>query len=74
MVHFRPRLLAYLSESTTVNSINASCSRPEDFGHYHATFYRQVEALSVTPYARRSLDRGTADPVPRVDATPAEQH
>ncbi|WP_344171727.1 DISARM system helicase DrmA [Pilimelia columellifera] len=32
----------------------------EDFAHYHATFYRQVEALSVTPYARRSLDRGTA--------------
>ena len=32
----------------------------EDFEHYHATFYRQVEALSVTPYTRRSLDRGTA--------------
>ncbi|MFE6103966.1 DISARM system helicase DrmA [Streptomyces laurentii] len=32
----------------------------EDFGHYHATFYRQVEALSVTPYSRRALDRGTA--------------
>ncbi|MGI9001693.1 MAG: DISARM system helicase DrmA [Pseudonocardia sp.] len=32
----------------------------EDFGHYHATFYRQVEALSVTPYTRRSLDRSTA--------------
>jgi hypothetical protein len=32
----------------------------EDFGHYHATFYRQVEALSVTPYTRRALDRGTA--------------
>jgi hypothetical protein len=32
----------------------------EDFTHYHATFYRQVEALSVTPYARRALDRGTA--------------
>jgi hypothetical protein len=32
----------------------------EDFSHYHATFYRQVEALSVTPYARRALDRGTA--------------
>jgi len=31
----------------------------EDFGHYHATFYRQVEALSVTPYARRALDRAT---------------
>jgi Helicase conserved C-terminal domain len=32
----------------------------EDFEHYHGTFYRQVEALSVTPYARRALDRGTA--------------
>ena len=31
----------------------------EDFEHYHATFYRQVEALSVTPYTRRSLDRST---------------
>lgn len=31
----------------------------EDFEHYHGTFYRQVEALSVTPYARRALDRGT---------------
>ncbi len=32
----------------------------EDFAHYHATFYRQVEALSVTPYTRRAIDRGTA--------------
>ncbi|MFE5585402.1 DISARM system helicase DrmA [Kitasatospora sp. NPDC056531] len=32
----------------------------EDFKHYHATFYRQVEALSVTPFTRRALDRGTA--------------
>lgn len=31
----------------------------EDFEHYHATFYKQVEALSVTPYTRRALDRGT---------------
>ncbi|WP_405393503.1 DISARM system helicase DrmA [Microbispora hainanensis] len=31
----------------------------EDFEHYHATFYRQVEALSVTPYTARALDRGT---------------
>ncbi|WP_144118320.1 DISARM system helicase DrmA [Catellatospora sichuanensis] len=31
----------------------------EDFEYYHATFYRQVEALSVTPYTRRSLDRTT---------------
>ncbi|MFB6613191.1 DISARM system helicase DrmA [Streptomyces sp. NPDC056367] len=32
----------------------------EDFAHYHDTFYRQVEALSVTPFTRRALDRGTA--------------
>ena len=30
----------------------------ETFGHYHRTFYRQVEALSVTPFAPRALDRG----------------
>lgn len=39
-------------------------SRPRDlshyerFGHYHATFYQQVEALSVTPFSPRALDRG----------------
>jgi hypothetical protein len=33
-------------------------SHYETFGHYHATFYRQVEALSVTPFAPRALDRG----------------
>ncbi len=39
-------------------------TRPRDLSHYerfcfdHATFYRQVEALSVTPFARRALDRG----------------
>lgn len=41
-----------------------SWTRPRDlshyerFEHYHATFYRQVEALSVTPFADRALDRG----------------
>jgi hypothetical protein len=39
-------------------------SRPRDlshyetFEHYHATFYKHVEAQSVTPYAPRALDRG----------------
>ncbi len=39
-------------------------SRPRDlshyegFDHYHATFYQQVEALSVTPFASRAVDRG----------------
>jgi Helicase conserved C-terminal domain len=33
-------------------------SHYETFEHYHATFYRHVEALSVTPFAARALDRG----------------
>ena len=39
-------------------------ARPRDFSHYemfehyHATFYKQVEAQSVTPFAPRALDRG----------------
>ncbi len=39
-------------------------ARPRDLSHYerfehdHATFYRQVEALSVTPFSERALDRG----------------
>lgn len=39
-------------------------SRPRDLSHYerfeydHATFYKQVEALSVTPFSRRAVDRG----------------
>jgi Helicase conserved C-terminal domain len=30
----------------------------EKFEHYHETFYKHVEALSVTPFAARALDRG----------------
>jgi hypothetical protein len=33
-------------------------SHYEQFEHYHATFYQHVEALSVTPFAARALDRG----------------
>lgn len=39
-------------------------SRPRDlshyetFEHYHATFYKHVEAQSVTPFAPRAMDRG----------------
>jgi hypothetical protein len=33
-------------------------SHYERFGHYHSTFYQQVEALSVTPFSPRALDRG----------------
>ena len=35
-------------------------SHYEQFEHYHATFYQQVEALSVTPFAPRAIDRGLA--------------
>ncbi|MGD9101403.1 MAG: DISARM system helicase DrmA, partial [Anaerolineae bacterium] len=33
-------------------------SHYERFAHYHATFYQHVEALSVTPFSPRALDRG----------------
>jgi len=33
-------------------------SHYERFEHYHATFYKQVEPLSVTPFAPRAVDRG----------------
>lgn len=33
-------------------------SHYESFEHYHDTFYQHVEALSVTPFAARALDRG----------------
>jgi hypothetical protein len=33
-------------------------SHYERFGHYHETFYKHVEALSVTPFSARALDRG----------------
>ncbi len=33
-------------------------SHYETFCHYHRTLYKQVEALSVTPFAPRALDRG----------------
>jgi hypothetical protein len=41
-------------------------ARPRDLSHYvrfehfHATFYQHVEALSVTPFAARAVDRGLA--------------
>jgi Helicase conserved C-terminal domain len=33
-------------------------SHYERFEHYHETFYKHVEALSVTPFSARALDRG----------------
>lgn len=32
-------------------------SHYESFRHYHATFYRQVEALSVTPFSAGAIER-----------------
>lgn len=32
----------------------------EQFGHYHNTFYSQVEALSITPFSVTAMDRGLA--------------
>jgi len=32
----------------------------ESFEHYHASLYRHIEALSVTPFSARALDRGLA--------------
>ena len=33
-------------------------SHYERFEHYHATFYRHVEATTLTPFAPRAIDRG----------------
>jgi hypothetical protein len=33
-------------------------SHYETFEHFHATFYQHVEALSVTPFSDRAVDRG----------------
>jgi ATP-dependent helicase YprA (DUF1998 family) len=35
-------------------------SHYERFRHYHETFYRSVEASSVTPFSARAFDRGLA--------------
>jgi hypothetical protein len=35
-------------------------SHYEAFEHYHETFFKHVEALSVTPFSARALDRGLA--------------
>ncbi len=35
-------------------------SHLERFEHYHATLYRHVEAVSVTPFSSRARDRGLA--------------
>ena len=45
--------------------------RPRDRSHYerfhayHESFYREVEATSVTPYSHQTLDRGLVGTLPR---------
>ena len=54
--HSRPGLVA------TILNLHKPRDRAhfEQFGHFHRTFYRAVEATSVTPWAARALDRALA--------------
>ncbi|GIK88172.1 MAG: helicase [Betaproteobacteria bacterium] len=49
-------------------------SHYERFNHYHATFYQHVEALSVTPFAARAVDRGLAAVLASLVRLPASQY
>jgi hypothetical protein len=49
-------------------------SHYERFEHYHATFYRHVEALSVTPFAARAIDRGLAAVLASLIRLPAPEY
>jgi hypothetical protein len=54
--HTRPGLVV------TILNLNRHRDRShyERFGVYHESFYRHVEATSVTPFSPRALDRGLA--------------
>ena len=54
--HARPGLVV------TILNLNRPRDRShyERFGVYHESFYRHVEATSVTPFSPRALDRGLA--------------
>ena len=54
--HTRPGLVV------TILNLNRPRDRShyERFGVYHESFYRHVEATSVTPFSPRALDRGLA--------------
>jgi hypothetical protein len=76
VVHGQPILTAEYIQSTSrvgraaakpglvVTILNPNKPRDrshyERFRHFHETFYRSVEAVSVTPFASRALDRGLA--------------
>lgn len=48
-------------------------SHYERFEHYHATFYQHVEALSVTPFAARAVDRGLSAVLASLIRLPASE-
>ena len=52
-----PTTARALSLPSTTGPGPETSSHYEYFEHYHATFYRHVEALSVTPFAARAVDR-----------------
>jgi hypothetical protein len=49
-------------------------SHYERFEHYHATFYQHVEALSVTPFAARAVDRGLSALLTALVRLPAPEY
>ena len=46
----------------------------ERFEHYHGTFYQHVEALSVTPFAARAVDRGLSALLTSLVRLPASEY
>jgi len=49
-------------------------SHYERFEHYHGTFYQHVEALSVTPFAARAVDRGLSALLAALVRLPAPEY
>lgn len=49
-------------------------SHYERFEHYHATFYQHIEALSVTPFAARAIDRGLSAVLASLVRLPADEY
>lgn len=49
-------------------------SHYERFEHYHTTFYQHVEALSVTPFAARAIDRGLSAVLASLVRLPASEY
>jgi hypothetical protein len=49
-------------------------SHYERFAHFHGAFYRHVEALSVTPFAERAIDRGLSGIMVALERLPDPNH